>query len=122
MSLVLQFLKKTVIDNNKDFIDHKFEEAGLKLYDPTDDKKTFNSIFTNGNMLLFTKGADDKLIERADDDKIGVENVTASLKDFGASGYRTLVYAWKKLEIHSYNTWDKIYTAELSELKDTKVD
>ena len=72
----------------------------------------------DGEVVLFTKGADNMIVERLRDKNTKVlEETLGKLEDFSTVGLRTLLFAKKKISKEYYERWSKVYVNALTKLE-----
>ncbi|XP_006342965.1 probable phospholipid-transporting ATPase 4 [Solanum tuberosum] len=85
----------------------------LNLLDFTSKRKRMSVIIRDdtGQILLLCKGADSIIYDRlAKNGRKFEEAMTKHLNEYGESGLRTLVLAYKKLDEAEYSTWNEEFT------------
>ncbi|MCD7446796.1 putative phospholipid-transporting ATPase 4 [Datura stramonium] len=85
----------------------------LNLLDFTSKRKRMSVIIRDdtGQILLLCKGADSIIYDRlAKNGRRFEEAMTKHLNEYGESGLRTLVLAYKKLDEAEYSTWNEEFT------------
>ncbi|RVW87875.1 putative phospholipid-transporting ATPase 7 [Vitis vinifera] len=85
----------------------------LNLLEFSSSRKRMSVIVSNedGQIFLLCKGADSIILDRLDDHGRSYQQATSShLSDYAEDGLRTLVFAYRKLEVAEYENWNSIFT------------
>ncbi|KAJ7969253.1 Phospholipid-transporting ATPase [Quillaja saponaria] len=64
----------------------------------------------DGQILLLSKGADSIIFDRlADNGRSYQEPTTSHLSNYAEDGFRTLVFAYRIIDVAEYKYWNSIY-------------
>ena len=94
-------------------INKSFEVTHVLEY--TSDRKRMSIIVKSpdGKIYLFSKGADIVMKERISQNKHIIRNTEKYLAEFANAGLRTLIVAYKELNVEEFENFDKKYQFEL---------
>ncbi len=92
----------------------------LEKFDFTSDRKRMSVVVEfDGQIIMFTKGADEILKELLDLGGSGdLETVDAQIQDISRKGFRTLMLAYKKISVKAWTNFAEAY-AEVKEEADS---
>ncbi|KAF3450166.1 hypothetical protein FNV43_RR06246 [Rhamnella rubrinervis] len=85
----------------------------LNLLEFSSSRKRMSVIVRNedGQIFLLCKGADSIVFDRLADNGRSYQEATAShLSNYAEDGFRTLAFAYRRLEVEEYEHWNKIFT------------
>ncbi|XP_071921511.1 probable phospholipid-transporting ATPase 4 isoform X1 [Coffea arabica] len=94
-------------------IEVKREYKLLNLLEFNSARKRMSVIVSNeaGEIFLFCKGADNIIFDRlADNGRIYQQATTAHLSNYAEDGLRTMLFAYKKIEVVEYESWNTLFT------------
>lgn len=89
----------------------------LNIIEFTSDRKRMTVVaqYPNDEIRVLCKGADAMILPRCQTAPY-TELTLRQLEDFATTGLRTLVYAWKTLEIAEYEAWNQDYVEAMSDI------
>ncbi|KAL3522967.1 hypothetical protein ACH5RR_015801 [Cinchona calisaya] len=94
-------------------VEVKREYKLLNLLEFNSSRKRMSVIVSNedGEIFLFCKGADNVIFDRlADHGRIYQQATMTHLSNYAEDGLRTMLFAYKKIEVSEYETWNTLFT------------
>ncbi|KAJ8760979.1 hypothetical protein K2173_022017 [Erythroxylum novogranatense] len=113
------YVRESHVEQMGNIQDKAYEILNVLEFNSTRKRQSVVCRYSNGRLVLYSKGADTVIYERLADGNDSIKKVTREhLEQFGSAGLRTLCLAYKDLSPEVYETWNEKFIQAKSSLRD----